>query len=308
MIYYILRRLISLVVVLVGMSLIVFILIFVLPGDPITAIMGQRQDPETAARIKAEYGMDRSLIVQYTKFLSRAVRGDLGRSYRQRLPVIKIIQDRFKATLRLTLAAMFIAIVFGMTAGVIAAIKQYSWFDDLVMFASQIGFSTPVFYLGLILILIFGLKLRWFPIGGYGRGGLRNLVLPAITLGTIQTAYIAQITRSSLLEVIRQDFVRTARAKGLGEFTLIRKYILRNALIPIVTIIGSIFAGLLCGAVATEYIFAWPGLGRAIVEAIRVRDLPVVQGGVFFMALVYVLVNLVVDILYAYLDPRIRYR
>lgn len=308
MIYYIMRRLVSLVVVLVGMSLIVFILIFVLPGDPITAIMGQRQDPETVTRIKAEYGMDRSLIVQYTKFLSRAVRGDLGKSYRQRLPVTKIIRDRFKATLRLTLAAMFIAIVLGITAGVVAAIKQYSWFDDLVMFASQIGFSTPVFYLGLILILIFGLKLRWFPIGGYGRGGLRNLVLPAITLGTIQTAYIAQITRSSLLEVIRQDFVRTARAKGLGEFTLIRKYLLRNALIPIVTVIGSIFAGLLCGAVATEYIFAWPGLGRAIVEAIRVRDMPVVQGGVFFMALVYVLVNLVVDILYAYLDPRIRYR
>jgi peptide/nickel transport system permease protein len=186
--------------------------------------------------------------------------------------------------------------------------KQYSWLDDLIMFTSQIGFSTPVFYLGLILILIFGLKLRWFPIGGYGSGGFRNLVLPAITLGTMETAYIAQITRSSLLEVIRQDFVRAGRAKGLGEFRLIRKYILRNALIPIVTIIGSIFAGLLCGAVATEYIFSWPGLGRAIVEAIRVRDLPVVQGGIFFMALVYVLVNLLVDILYAYLDPRIRYR
>ena len=304
---FVLKRLALAVPVLLGIATIIFFLMFAIPGDPVQLLMGQHGDPETAATIRAELGLDRPLYVQYFRFIGRLLKGDLGRSYRQRREVTEILFERLPATLKLGTAALCIAVLFGIAAGIIAALNRNRPVDGVVMVGSLVGISTPVFWLGLMLIVVFAVRLKWLPVAGYGTGGdLRHLVLPAVSLSLVYLGYIARITRSSLLEVIGMEFLRTAKAKGLGQRTAAVKHGLRNALIPIVTVIGLNFAGLLGGAVATETVFAWPGIGRAMVDAIRMRDIPVIEGGVILLSLSFVLINLLVDISYSFIDPRVK--
>lgn len=304
---YILRRLFLMIPILWGVATIVFALMFIVPGDPARMLMGQHGDEQTLAQLRREMGLDRPVYVQYVRFLGRLLRGDLGMSYRQKRPVAEIIRDRFPATARLAVSSMLIAIIIGIAAGILAARYRNSVWDWLVMVLSLSGISMPVFWLGMMLILLFASGLGWLPVGGYGRNGdLRHLFLPAVSLAAVSIGYIARMMRSSMLEVIGKDYIRTARAKGLSEWAVVLHHALRNALIPVITIIGINFASLLGGAVATETVFAWPGLGRAVVDAIRMRDLPVVEGCVIFLAVIFVLANLIVDLSYAWLDPRIR--
>ncbi len=305
---YIIRRLLMVIPILFGVATIVFVLMFLVPGDPARLMMGQHGDEDTLRSIRREMGLDRPLYVQYARFMGRLATGDLGMSYRQKRPVATIIRERFPATLKLAAASMVIAVILGIAAGILAAVFRNTVLDWLVMVLSLSGISMPVFWLGMMLILVFASGLGWLPVGGYGRSGdLRHLALPALSLAAISTGYIARMMRSSMLEVVGKDYIRTARAKGLAESAVMLRHALRNAFIPVVTIIGINFASLLGGAVATETVFAWPGLGRAAVDAIRMRDLPVVEGCVIFLAAIFVLANLVVDLSYAALDPRIRY-
>jgi len=293
--------------ILLGAATIVFILMFIVPGDPARLLMGQHGDEQTLATIRHELGLDRPVYIQYIRFIGRLVHGDLGMSYRQKRPVAKIISERFPATVKLAVASMILAVIIGIGAGILAAAFRNTVLDWLVMIFSLSGISMPVFWLGMMLILLFASGLGWLPVGGYGRSGdLRHITLPALSLAAISVGYIARMMRSSMLEVVGKDYIRTARAKGLSYRVVILRHALRNALIPVITIIGINFASLLGGAVATETVFAWPGLGRATVDAIRVRDLPVVEGCVMFLAFVFVIANLIVDLSYAWLDPRIR--
>jgi peptide/nickel transport system permease protein len=300
------RRLVALVPVLFGISLLVFVLNAVALGDPARAMLGQRGDPELIAQIRKEYALDRPLWVQYATWMGRLVQGNLGRSYHQQRPVGDVIVERFPATFRLAAAATAIAVAAGLGMGIAAALRPGSPLDHLLMGAAVIGISTPVFWLGLMLSLLFAVWLGWLPVSGYGDGALANLVLPALALGALHTGTIARMTRSSLLEVVRQDYVQTARAKGLGEVTVIGKHALKNALIPVVTVIGIGLADLLVGAPLTETVFAWPGLGRMLVAAVGQRDLPVVMGAVLVFAVIYVVGSLLVDLAYLVIDPRIR--
>jgi ABC-type dipeptide/oligopeptide/nickel transport system permease component len=300
------RRLLALVPVLFGVSLLVFILTAVSLGDPARAAMGQRGDPEVIAQIRAEYSLDRPLWVQYVSWMGRLFQGNLGRSYHQQRQVSEVIGDRFPATLRLALAATLISVVLGLGAGALAALRPGSTWDHLLMTVAVLGISTPVFWLGLMLSLLFAVWLGWFPVSGYGDGSLSHLVLPAFTLGALHTGTIARMTRSSLLEVVRQEYIQTARAKGLHEGLVIAKHALRNALIPVVTVIGIGLADLLVGAPLTETVFAWPGLGRLLVAAVGQRDLPVVMGAVLVFAVIYVIGNMLVDLAYLMIDPRVR--
>ncbi len=300
------RRLLALVPVLVGISLLVFVLNAVALGDPARAMLGQRGDPEVIAQIRQEYALDRPLWVQYATWMNRLVRGNLGYSYHQQRPVSEVLAERFPATLRLAVAATLIAVALGLTMGIAAALSPGSPLDHVLMGAAVVGISTPVFWLGLMLSLLFAVWLGWLPVSGYGDGAVTHLVLPALTLGALHTGTIARMTRSSLLEVIRQEYVQAARAKGLAEITVIGKHALRNALIPVVTVIGIGLADLLVGAPLTETVFAWPGLGRMLVAAVGQRDLPVVMGAVLVFAVIYVLGSLLVDLAYLVIDPRTR--
>jgi len=305
---YIIRRLLQAIPVFIGVTLITFILFFIAPGDPARLIAGQRADTETLARIRSTWGLDKPLPIQYLLFLGRIVRLDFGRSFKTNIPVIESIGERLQATAILALFAFLIAILIGVTAGIISAVKQYSIFDYSAMVIALLGVSAPVYWVGIILLLIFGFNLGWLPLGGYvTEYGLKAVILPAITLGTRPAAYFARLTRSSMLEVIRQEYILTARARGVSERKIIFKHALRNALIPVVTYAGMVVGDLLTGAVLTETIFAWPGIGRLVVQAIFDRDLPVLQGGVIVIAFIYILANLVVDLSYALIDPRIRY-
>jgi len=304
---YVIRRLLMVIPILLGVATIVFVLMFIVPGDPARTLMGQHGNEETLKAIRRELGLDKPVYVQYARFIGRLARGDLGMSYRQKRPVARIIRERFPATAKLAVASIILAVVIGISAGTIAAMYRNKVLDWLVMILSLTGISMPVFWLGMMLILVLASGLGWFPVGGYGRSGdMRHLFLPALSLAAVSTGYIARMMRSSMLEVIGKDYIRTARAKGLPETAVIFRHALRNAFIPVITIIGMNFASLLGGAVATETVFAWPGLGRATVDAIRVRDLPVVEGCVIFLAFVFVVTNLLVDLSYAWLDPRIR--
>ncbi|OGL05619.1 MAG: peptide ABC transporter permease [Candidatus Rokubacteria bacterium RIFCSPLOWO2_02_FULL_68_19] len=300
------RRLAALIPVLFGISLLVFVLNAVALGDPARAMLGQRGDPELIAQIRKEYALDRPLWVQYATWMGHLLQGNLGRSYHQQRPVSDVIAERFPATFRLAVAATAIAVAAGLGMGIAAALRPGSAVDHLLMGAAVIGISTPVFWLGLMLSLLFAVWLGWLPVSGYGDGALANLVLPALTLGALHTGTIARMTRSSLLEVVRQDYVQAARAKGLGEVAVIGKHALKNALIPVVTVIGIGLADLLVGAPLTETVFAWPGLGRMLVAAVGQRDLPVVMGAVLVFAVIYVLGSLLVDLAYLVIDPRIR--
>ncbi len=304
---FILRRLFALIPVLWGIATLIFALMFLVPGDPARLLMGQHGDEATLKALRRELGLDRPVHVQYGRFLERLVQGDLGRSYRQRRPVTEIIAERFPATLKLASAAVILATAFGMAAGLLAAFRSHTWIDNVVTTIALFGISMPVFWVGLLLILLFAAKLGWLPVAGFGEGGLRHLILPATALSFVLMGYIARMTRSSMLEVASGDYIRTAAAKGASPARIHFVHALRNAANPIVTIIGLNLAGLLGGAVATETVFAWPGLGRALVDAIFSRDLPVVEGCVIVLACVFVTVNLAVDCLYAILDPRISY-
>ncbi len=330
---YLGRRLLELIPVFFGVLLVVFAISHLTPGDPALVMLGERATPEALEHLREELGVNKPLPVQFFLYMSRAVRGDLGRSIQSNEQVIVELVQRFPATIELTLAAMLIASLVGILTGMIAAARQNSWFDGTSMVAALFGFSMPIFWLGIMLILLFAAYLNWFPISGrldytidlarrtnlYILDGilsgnwaavanaLRHLVLPAVTLSTVPLAIIARMTRSSLLEVLRQDYVRTARAKGLSERKVVTRHALKNAFIPVVTVIGLNVGSLLGGAILTETIFAWPGVGRLVVDAIFARDYPLVQGAVLVIALLFVMVNLAVDLSYAYLDPRIHY-
>lgn len=300
---YLIRRLVQTISVLLGVSVLSFGTLF-LSGDPTMLMASESWNQEQISTFRHQMGFDRPWFVQYLDFVGKAVRGDLGVSLRQQQPTGKLIAERMPATLQLAGASMAIAICVGVPLGVGAATRRGSVWDNLLMLGGLLGQSLPVFWLGLLLILVFAVGLGWFPVAG--TGGPQYLVLPAVTLGMFSTAYIARMTRSSMLEVLGRDYVRTARAKGLGRTNVVVGHALRNALIPLVTVIGLQFGALLGGAVITETIFAWPGVGRLTIQAIQSKDLPLVQACVLLLAVIFVVVNLVVDLLYAYLDPRIR--
>jgi ABC-type dipeptide/oligopeptide/nickel transport system permease component len=291
--------------IVLGVTIVVFSILHLAPGCPTTIILGDHATPEAIAELRARLGLDDPLHVQYFRWLSGVVTGDFGRSIHTRQLVSEMVWQRVPATLELTLTAMILSLVIAIPVGIISATKQYSIFDHTGMVVALFGVSMPSFWIGLMAIFIFGFLLGWFPISG--RGGLEHLILPAITLGTGQAALIARLTRSAMLEVIKQNYIATARSKGLAERIVIIKHALKNALIPIVTILALQLPGLFGGAVIVETVFAWPGMGRLIVTSIFVRDFPVVQAVVLIMAMMVVLCNLLADILYIFLDPRIKY-
>ena len=311
---YVARRLLLAVPVLVGVSLLVFAVMHLSPGDPAAIMLGAQATREDVERLHRDLGLDRALPVQYARWMGRVLQGDLGRSIPLGREVLPEVLVRFKATLILTGGALLVALVIGVPAGIVSATRQYTWLDRLSMGIAVTGVSLPVFWTGIMLIIVFSLTLRWLPSAGmfspYGGGFgdlLWHLVMPAVTLGTASAAALARMTRSAVLEIVRQDFVRSARAKGLGERAVVGRHVLKNALNPIVTVLGIQVGTLLGGAILTETVFSWPGLGSMMVRAIQARDYPLVQGGVLLIATTFVLVNLLVDLLYAVFDPRIRY-
>jgi peptide/nickel transport system permease protein len=329
---FVVRRLLLLVPILLGLSILVFVWIRALPGGPAQALLGERATPETVAAIEREYGLDEPVPVQYWKFLKRAVQLDFGDSVTSRRPVTEELKQRFPATIELALAAMVFSVVFGIPLGFVAAKRYGTTVDHLSLVASLLGISIPIFFLAILLKYIFAVELGWLPTVGrisvlidlehptnfYVLDAiltanwealsdvLQHLILPAIALGTIPLAIIARITRAAVLDVQNEDYVRTARAKGMPPRVVDRRHVLRNAMLPVSTIVGLQVGLLLSGAVLTETVFAWPGLGSWLVQAIEDRNFPVLQGGILFVALVFVLVNLIVDISYALLNPRLR--
>lgn len=289
-----------------GIATIVFLLMFAIPGDPARMLIGQRDDPRAIAVIKQKFKLDRPLHVQYFHFLGRLATLDLGRSYVKKTRVRDLLLGNAMPTVKLAAASIVIAVVLGVSAGVVAAYFRGRWIDLTVITGSVLGVSIPVFWLGLMMMLVFSVFLRILPLPDPATQDLKHLILPAVTLSGIMIGYIARMTRASLLEVMQQDYIRTARAKGLSRRVAVIKHGLRNATIPIITIIGLNFAALLGGAIATETVFSWPGIGMLMVKSIENRDLPVVEGGVVVLATIFVLVNIIVDVSYAFLDPRIR--
>ncbi|MEW8956145.1 nickel ABC transporter permease [Clostridium sp.] len=301
---YVLKRIAFLIPVLIGVTFLVFSIMALTPGDPAQLILGEKATPQDVKVLREEMGLDDPFIVQYGRFLKNAVKGDFGRSYTSKRMVFNEIFQRFPNTLVLALIGVVVSILIGIPVGIISATKQYSLVDSICMVLALIGVSMPNFWFGLMLILVFSVNLGVLPSGGFM--GLKSLILPAITLGYSSSAIITRMTRSSMLEVIRQDFIRTARAKGVKENKVILKHGLKNALIPIITIVGLQFGGLLGGAVLTETVFSWPGVGTLLVDAIRQKDTPMVLASVVFLATTFSVCNLLVDILYAYVDPRIK--
>lgn len=301
---YILRRLLLLIPVLLGVSFLVFTIMSLTPGDPAQLILGESAPKEAILKLREEMGLNNHFLVQYFNFIRKAVVGDFGRSYTTGREVFGEIFSRFPNTLILALLGVMISVSIGIPVGIISATKQYSFLDSFSMIGALLGVSMPNFWLGLMLILTFSVKFRLLPSGGFD--GAKSLILPALTLGVGAAAIVTRMTRSSMLEVIRQDYIRTARAKGVAENKVVNKHALKNALIPVITVIGLQFGGLLGGAVLTESVYSWPGVGRLMVEAIRQKDTPTVLAAVVFLATTFSIVNLLVDILYAYVDPRIK--
>jgi ABC-type dipeptide/oligopeptide/nickel transport system permease component len=305
---YVLRRIVGLVPVLLGVTGLVFAMVWIAPGDPVLALLGESAqgiDRASLEELRRAYGLDRPVVVQYLDYLGSVLQGDLGASVRSGRPVAQEIVTRLPATLLLAGAGMAIAIAIGLTLGVLAALRRGTWVDYAAVVVALLGVSIPVFWSGLLLMMLFALTLEWLPASGIG--SWRHLVMPAAAIGFASSAFIARITRSSMVETLRQDYVRTARAKGLPPRRVDLRHALRNAMLPVVTVVGLQFGSLLGGAVLTETVFAWPGIGRMLVDAIRARDLPLVQGTVLFVATGFILVNLLVDLSYAALNPRIRY-
>jgi ABC-type dipeptide/oligopeptide/nickel transport system permease component len=302
---FIARRLLLAIPTLFGVLVVVFLLLYIAPGDPVMEMVGERADAETIARLRAELRLDDPVPVQFAHYAGGVITGDLGTSYITGRPITRDILERFPKTLQLATAAMLLAASLGITIGVLSARRPGSAFDRLAMAGAYLGISFPVYWVGLILILVFAVTLRWLPPSGFGR--VEYLILPALALGTRSIAFLARMTRSAMLEVLGSDFVRTARAKGLRERAVLARHALRNALIPIITVLGLDFGYYLTGSILTETIFSWPGIGRYVVNAIARRDLPAIQGSVLFLSVVFVLVNLATDLLYAKADPRVRY-
>ncbi|TVR61590.1 MAG: ABC transporter permease [Spirochaetaceae bacterium] len=292
--------------VVLGVSIIVFSIIRMIPGDPARSIAGVNATPEFIQQVRVRYALDQPLPVQYGRFMADLLRGDLGNSIFSGRAVTTEIGERFPRTLLLATIALVIATMIGVSAGIVSATRRNSIFDNASMLVALVGVAAPVFWMALMLQLLFAVQLRLLPATGIGT--IRHLILPSITLGTASAALMARITRSSMLDVLRQDFITTARSKGLSERLVVYKHALKNALIPVVTVLGLQFGILLGGAVLTETVFAWPGVGRLLVDAILRRDYPVVQGTVMLLAFLFVIINLVVDIVYAFLDPRIHYQ
>jgi peptide/nickel transport system permease protein len=310
---YILKRLLAMIPVMFLVSLIVFFIIHLTPGDPALAMLGEEATPEKLAALRHELGLDQPLPVQYAAWLSKVLRGDLGRSVRNNKPVLEDIVDRLPVTFELTFFAMLVSLSIAIPTGIISATRRNSASDLISTTLALIGVSMPNFFLAILLIFIFSLNLRWLPPIGYIPiaqdigANLKGMILPSITLGAATAAIVARLTRSSLLEVLNQEYIRTARAKGLSERIVVVGHALKNAMIPVVTIVGLQVGGLLGGAIITESIFVLPGVGSLAVSAIFSRDFPVVQGDVLFLSLVFMTANLAVDIIYGFLDPRIRY-
>jgi peptide/nickel transport system permease protein/oligopeptide transport system permease protein len=302
---FIVRRLLLALPTLFGVLVVTFLLLRVAPGDPVEAMVGERADAETIARLRKELHLDEPLISQFGHYTAGVLRGDLGNSYITQRPIIRDIRERFPKTLLLAGSAMLLATILGITLGVLSAQNPGGWFDRLGLGVAYLGISFPVYWVGLILILVFAVILKWLPPSGYG--GIKYLILPAFALGSRSIAFLGRMTRSAMLEVLGGDFVRTARAKGLRERVVVVRHALRNALIPIITVLGLDFGYYLTGSILTETIFSWPGLGRYVVNAITRRDLPAIQGSVLFLSVVFVLVNLLTDLAYAKADPRVAY-
>lgn len=301
--WFVLRRLALAIPTLAGVLVVTFLLLYVAPGDPVQEMVGERADSATIARLRAELRLDDPLPVQFGHYIGNVVRGDLGRSYVTGRPIARDLMERFPKTLQLAGAAMLLATLVGISIGVVASTRPGGWIDRFSLALTYVGISFPVYWVGLLLILLFAVKLRWLPPSGYG--GIEYLVLPAIALGMRSIAFLARMTRSSMLETLSSDFVRTARAKGLSERVVTIRHALRAALIPIITVVGLDFGSYLTGSILTETIFSWPGIGRYVVNAIARRDLPAIQGAVLFLSGVFVLVNLLTDLAYAKADPRV---
>ena len=311
---YIAKRLLAAIPVLFGITVIVFVIMALIPGDPATAILGSYATPENVARLNSQLGLDKPLVQQYFIWLGNMLHGDLGRSYTLNRPVIDEVLERFSATLILAGTALVLCSVLGVLAGIVSAVRQYGWADRIITLVVLIGISTPSFWLGLLLILGFAVELKWFPASGmfaiYGGGDLpdllRHLFLPAITLAAVATGVIARLTRTAMLEVLRQDFIRTARAKGVRERSVIYRHAFKAALVSVIPVIGIQAGFVLGGAVYIETVFQWPGIGSMLVKAISTRDLLLVQGGVLVVAAAYVLFNLLSDVVQTIVDPRLR--
>jgi len=306
MAFYIFKRLLLFIPTLLGITLITFFLMHSLPGDPVTSMVGERASPETVARIRAELGHDKPLTHQYSGYLKLIATGELGRSLYTQQKVADDLLQKFPNTLKLALAAMLFASFFGIAIGIFSATHRDTAWDRLLTLLSIGGISVPVFWLGLALMLVFAFYLQWLPPSGMGNGNLSHIVLPAVTLGTFSLSYIARVTRSSMLESLSQPYIAAARAKGLSEGVVVMKHALKNSLIPVVTLIGLDLGSYLNGAVLTETIFGWDGLGRYALDGIIKRDYPVIMGVVLFGAILFVTLNLLVDISYLFLDPRVR--
>lgn len=306
MLTYAAKRILLFIPILLGVATVTFFLLHILPGDPVLSMVGERYDDATLDRLRHEMRLDEPLAMRYVHFLADIVRLDFGRSYVTGQPVWESIRQRFPYTLRLAAAAMAIAVLMGITIGVVSAWKWGSWVDHLTMGTTVVGISMPVFWLGVLLVYFFSLKLRLLPPSGYGGGSVTHLILPAFALAQASAAYVARITRSSMLDEINETYIQAARAKGVPDRNLLTRHALRNALIPIITVVGTDFGSFLSGAVLTESIFAWPGLGRFTLDAILKRDIPAIQGAVFFMAVVFIVINLLIDLSYAWVDPRVK--
>ena len=305
--YYLVRRFYAMLIILLCVSAITFSLMHLVPGDSARIIAekkyGEEVSEQTVELVRREMGLDRPIFIQYFSWLGGIFRGDFGESFRTGRPVRDEIWSKLPATAELALAAILVSLIIAIPVGIISAVKQYSLLDNASMAGALVGVSMPNFWLGLLLILLFSVHLEWLPV--FGRGELKHLILPALTLGTGMAAVTARLTRSSILEVLKQDYVRTARAKGMTEMVVMNRHVLKNSLIPVITVVGLQFGALLEGTVVVEVIFAWPGIGRLLYDSIFARDYPVIQGCVFIIAVMYVTVNLLVDISYAWLDPKI---
>ena len=304
MLKFTMKRLVYLVLVLVGVSFLVFLLLYMTPGDPVRMMLGESATPEAQAELRLELGLDDPFLVQYGRYIKNiVVHQDLGTSYSTRRPVLDEIMTVFPNTVKLATAAIIIAVILGTFLGIVSAVRQNSLLDNAVMVLALIGTSAPIFWIGILMIILFSVNLGWLPPSGFG--SFKQLIMPALALGMQSTAVVARMTRSSMLEVIRQDFVKTARAKGQKESVVIMKHVFRNALIPVITVVGLQFGTLLGGAMLTEVVFSIPGVGRLMIEAIKQRDFPIVQGSVLFVAACFSLVNLAVDLLYAVVDQKV---
>lgn len=303
MFVFIVRRLLQLIPVLLGVILVVFLIMQLVPGDPAVMLAGESATPEQVQELRVKLGLDQPLMVQYIKYVGNVLQGDLGTSIRSNRPVIDEILVRLPTTIQLAVASIVVTIILGLFAGIISATKPYSLSDISIMIIALLGVSLPSFWLGLMLILYFSVKFQIFPVAGWGT--FMHIILPALTLGTGGAAIVARMTRASMLEVLRQDYIRTAKAKGVKQWIIIYKHALKNALIPVITVIGLQFGALLGGTVLTESVFAINGVGRLIIDSIRMRDLPMVQGTILMVSIIFVLVNMFVDISYRLLNKRV---